>query len=54
VLNRHTWRSREDLTVAIISWIETTYHRRRRRRGLGRMTPIEFETAITGHTAIAA
>jgi transposase InsO family protein len=54
VLDRHTWKTREDLTVAIISWIETTYHRRRRQRGLGRMTPIEFETAMTHHTAIAA
>jgi hypothetical protein len=25
-------------------WIERTYHRRRRQRRLGRLTPIEFET----------
>ena len=34
--------------VAIVIWIERTYHRRRRQRGLGRLTPIEFETLYTG------
>jgi transposase InsO family protein len=27
-----------------LTWIERTYHRRRRQRGLGRLTPIEYET----------
>lgn len=54
VLDRQAWKTREDLTVAVISWIETTYHRRRRQRGLGRMTPIEFETAMVRQAAIAA
>ena len=54
VLDRQFWKSREDLTVAVISWIETTYRRRGRQRGLGRMTPIESETATARHTAIAA
>jgi transposase InsO family protein len=26
------------------TWIEKTYHRRRRQRALGKLTPIEFET----------
>jgi putative transposase len=30
--------------MAIITWIEKTYHQRRRQRRLGRLTPIEFET----------
>ncbi|RZU76098.1 hypothetical protein EV384_4709 [Micromonospora kangleipakensis] len=30
--------------LAIVTWIERTYHRRRRQRRLGRLTPIEFET----------
>ncbi len=38
---------------AIVTWIERTYHRRRRQRGLGRLTPIEFGT-IYNHTALAA
>lgn len=43
VLNRQRWETREDLRLAIIVWIERTYHRRRRQRGLGKLTPIEFE-----------
>jgi transposase InsO family protein len=36
-----------------VNWIERTYHRRRRQRRLGRLTPVEFETVF--HTqAIAA
>ena len=52
VLNRKRWRTRAELRLAIITWIERTYHRRRRQRGLGKLTPIEFETIYT--TAKAA
>ena len=51
VLNRRRWRSRDELRLAIITWIERTYHRRRRQRGLGRLTPIEFETIYTAAEA---
>jgi transposase InsO family protein len=44
VLNRHRWATRQELRLAIITWIERTYHRRRRQRRLGRLTPIELET----------
>lgn len=44
VLNQQRWPTRDELRVAIIIWIERTYHRRRRQRGLGKLTPIEFET----------
>jgi len=44
VLNRRRWDTREDLRLAIVTWIEGTYHRRRRQDGLGRLTPVEFET----------
>jgi transposase InsO family protein len=44
VLNRQRWETREELRLAIVVWIEKTYHRRRRQDALGRMTPIEFET----------
>src|SRR3954463_12914923 len=30
--------------ASIVTWIETTYHRRRRQEALARLTPIEFET----------
>jgi transposase InsO family protein len=43
VLNRQSWRTREELRLAIVTWIERTYHRRRRQRALGKLTPIEFE-----------
>ena len=52
VLDRQRWTSREELRVAIVIWIERTYHRRRRQRGLGRLTPIEYETLNnTAHAA---
>jgi transposase InsO family protein len=44
VLDRQRWPDREQLRLAIITWIERTYHRRRRQRRLGRLTPIEYET----------
>ena len=43
VLNRRRWRTRQQLRLAIITWIENTYHRRRRQHTLGRLTPVEFE-----------
>jgi transposase InsO family protein len=46
VLNRRTWATREQLRIAIVTWIEGTYHRRRRQARLGRLTPIEFETIM--------
>ena len=53
VLDRKTWDTREAHRLAIIHGIERTYHRRRRQRGLGRLTPIEFET-IDHQSATAA
>jgi putative transposase len=44
VLDRQPWATREQLRLAIVVWIERTYHRRRRQDTNGRMTPIEFET----------
>lgn len=44
VLNRKRWETRHELRLAIITWIERTYHRRRRQKALGKLTPIEFET----------
>ena len=50
VLDRQRWATRDDLRLAIITWIERTYRRRRQRR-LGRLTPIEFETLHQAATA---
>lgn len=46
VLDRQRWSSREELRLAIVAWIERTYHRGRRQRGLGKLTPVEFETIL--------
>lgn len=54
VLDQHRWTTRQQLRLAIVGWIEGTYHRRRRQRVLGRLTPIEFETIMNTSTAIAA
>ncbi|MFF0818306.1 IS3 family transposase [Rhodococcus sp. NPDC003318] len=51
VLDRQRWRTRNQLRLAIVHWIERTYHRKRRQRRLGRLTPIEFETINQAATA---
>jgi putative transposase len=54
VLDRRRWATRDQLRIAIVTWIERTYHRRRRQAALGRLTPIEYESIITPQTALAA
>ena len=49
--------TREDSTelrIGIITWIERTYHRRRRQARLGRLTPIEYETIMNPAVSLAA
>lgn len=47
VLNRRRWATRAELRIAIVTWIERTYHRRRRQTALARLTPIEYEIIMT-------
>ncbi len=54
VLDRRRWRTREELRIAIITWTERTYHRRRRQARLGRLTPIEYETIMNPTVTLAA
>ncbi|MCK0177660.1 IS3 family transposase [Mycolicibacterium sp. F2034L] len=54
VLDRRRWDTREQLRIAIVTWIERTYHRRRRQAGLGRLTPIEYEAIMTAPASQAA
>lgn len=35
VFNRQRWQTRGELRLAIVVWIERTYHRRRRQGALG-------------------
>ena len=39
VLDTRRWETREDLRLAIVTWIETKYNRRRRQRALGSSRP---------------
>ena len=54
VLDRRSWTTREELRIAIVTWIERTYHRRRRQAALGRLTPVEFEVIMNTPAALAA
>jgi putative transposase len=54
VLDRRRWDNRDELRVAIVTWIERTYHRRRRQVALGRLTPIEYEMINTPAATQAA
>jgi transposase InsO family protein len=54
VLDRRRWHTREQLRIAIVTWIERTYHRRRRQIALGRLTAIEFEAIMTTPASQAA
>lgn len=46
VLDTARWATRDQLRIAIVCWIERTYHRRRQVR-LNKLTPIEYETIMT-------
>ncbi len=54
VLDRRPWATREDLRIAIVRWVERTYHRRRRQAALGRLTPVEYELIMTPTASEAA
>ncbi len=47
VLDTKRWETRDELRLAIVTWIETRYNRRRRQRGLGKLSPVEFEMIYT-------
>jgi putative transposase len=54
VLNRRRWSTRAELRYEVTHWIEHTYNRRRRQRALGKLTPVEFELALTHRDDLAA
>lgn len=54
VLDRQLWATRHELRLAIVAWIEGKYHRKRRQRGLGKLTPVEFEAIMMGAVGLAA
>jgi putative transposase len=54
VLDRRIWATREDLRIAIVTWTERNYHRRRRQDALGRLTPVEYEIIMSTPTTQVA
>ncbi len=50
VLDRRRRATRQELRMAIVVWIERTYHRRRRQAALGKLPPIEYGTIMTTPT----
>lgn len=54
VLDRRSWATREELRLAIVYWIEARYHRKRRQRRLGKLTPVEYEAIMMDAVDLAA
>lgn len=52
VLNTRRWGTRADLRLAMVTWIETKYNRRRRQRCLGKLTPVQLEMIYTNAKAV--
>lgn len=53
LLDRRSWRSREELASAIFEWIEGFYNPVRRHSGLGYRSPNDFEDLHTAATTAA-
>lgn len=43
----HDDRVSRDFRIAVVTWIERTYHQRRRQAALGRLTAVECATVMT-------
>jgi len=55
VLDRRTWATRQELRIAIVTWIEHTYHRRRRQKRLAPLTPLSPDhAAVPGAPGLVA
>jgi putative transposase len=47
LLDRHRWRTRQELANAIFEWIEAFYNPVRRHSGLDYLSPVDYERAHT-------
>ncbi|MBO0595065.1 IS3 family transposase [Nesterenkonia sp. E16_7] len=54
VLDRRSWQTRDQPRIAIVTWIERTYHRRRRQKRLSGLTPVEYEAIMNTGVALTA
>jgi putative transposase len=43
LLDRHQWRTRKELALAIFEWIEAWYNPRRRHSSIADATPVAYE-----------
>ncbi len=50
VLNSRRWATRSELRLAIVTWIERTYHRRRRQLSLGKSTRSSLKPSTSPRT----
>lgn len=50
VLDSGRWQTRAQLRTAVVDWVERTYHRKRRQRRLGNLTPVKYE--LVHHKAV--
>lgn len=51
-LDRHTYRTVDDVATDAFDWIETWYNRRRRHTSLGMLSPLEYESQHHDRVAI--
>jgi putative transposase len=54
VLGRHRWATRDELRIAIVTWMNALTTDEGDKPPLGRLTPIEWETIMTNTAAYAA
>ncbi len=52
LIARRIWKTKTELQLVIVTWIETCYNPRRCHSGLGQMSPINFEMKEQGTTII--
>jgi putative transposase len=52
VINTQRWGTRDELWLAIVTWIETKYNRGRRQRALGKLTPVGLEMTYSAADAV--
>ncbi len=53
LLDRHHWKTRQELTSAIFDYVEAFYNPRRRHSSIGNLSPAEFESLHTANADAA-
>ena len=50
LIDRRSWKSFAEARMAIFTWIEAWYNPRRRHKGLGQKSPVNFEKELQANT----